>query len=80
MFLFSMVVNVDMLCNVIQMMFNGIGWYGEDMFNYMLLFIDQYDDVQIVDIVVYVCEIYIDCFVWFGVDVMVVKFRKEDIV
>ena len=57
---FSTAVNADTPRNAIQMMFNGIGWHGEDTLNYMPSFVDQYDDAQIADLAAYVRATYTD--------------------
>ncbi|MEK7888300.1 cytochrome c [Burkholderia contaminans] len=75
---FSTAVNADTPRNAIQMMFNGIGWHGEDTLNYMPSFIDQYDDAQIADLAAYVRATYTDRPAWSGVDAMAAKLRKED--
>ena len=75
---FSTAVNADTPRNAIQMMFNGIGWHGEDTLNYMPSFVDQYDDAQIADLAAYVRATYTDRPAWSGVDALAAKLRKED--
>ncbi|KUY76776.1 cytochrome c [Burkholderia sp. Bmkn7] len=75
---FSTAVAADTPRNAIQMMFNGIGWHGEDTLNYMPSFIDQYDDAQIADLAAYLREAYSDRPAWSGVDTLAAKLRKED--
>ena len=75
---FSTAVNADTPRNAIQMMFNGIGWHGDDTLNYMPSFIDQYDDAQIADLAAYVRATYTDRPAWSGADAMAAKLRKED--
>ncbi|PTB19704.1 cytochrome C [Trinickia symbiotica] len=75
---FSTAINADTPRNAIQMMFNGIGWHGEDTLNYMPSFIDQYDDQQIADLAAYIRGAYSSRPAWSGVDAMVAKLRKED--
>ncbi|WP_176316636.1 cytochrome c [Burkholderia vietnamiensis] len=75
---FSTALNADTPRNAIQMMFNGIGWHGEDTLNYMPSFVDQYDDAQIADLAAYVRAAYTDRPAWTGADAMAAKLRKED--
>ncbi|MGU7782093.1 c-type cytochrome [Burkholderia sp. PU8-34] len=75
---FSTAVNADTPRNAIQMMFNGIGWHGEDTLNYMPSFIDQYDDQQIADLAAYIRGAYSSRPAWSGIDTMAAKLRKED--
>lgn len=75
---FSTAINSDTPRNAIQMMFNGIGWHGEDTLNYMPSFIDQYDDQQIADLAAYIRGAYSDRPAWSDVETMAAKLRKED--
>ncbi|MBN3789148.1 c-type cytochrome [Burkholderia sp. Ac-20353] len=75
---FSSAISADTPRNAIQMMFNGIGWHGEDALNYMPSFIDQYDDQQIADLAAYIRGAYSGQPAWTGVDTMAAKLRKED--
>ncbi|KAG8153780.1 c-type cytochrome [Burkholderia catarinensis] len=75
---FSTAVNADTPRNAIQMMFNGIGWHGEDTLNYMPSFIDQFDDRQIADLAAYIRGTYSGHPAWNDVEAMAAKLRKED--
>ncbi|KAF1031196.1 MAG: Nicotinate dehydrogenase subunit B [Burkholderia lata] len=75
---FGPAIAADTPRNAIKMMFNGIGWHGEDTLNYMPSFIDQYDDRQIADLATYIREAYSDRPQWTGTEALVAKLRKED--